>query len=180
MTTKRAELINAIISGLSIEEDPYAIETVNEKTESLDESQYLDFYQAVMAANTFGNGVKAVIEVAEQFKPKEINHAKSKAEFLIRAVEAMNTVLWNEARDVKRVFEDFVEEYEFDNVSNESKAILNNVAPYYDIAQLTINIRQYQTGSDAITAFKRAIEQSPTSDAIQIANPLSKLQIRKG
>ena len=112
MTTKHRELINALITGLKIEKDVYAIETVKEATELLNENQYLDFYQAVMKEDSFGNGVKSVIKIAEQFKPDETNEAKTKAEQLINGVEQMNTFLWYEAKDLKRVFEDFVIDYE--------------------------------------------------------------------
>ena len=109
----------------------------------------------------------------------EINESKSKAEKLISGVETMNTVLWNEAKDLKRVFEDYVRMYEFENVCDETKTILNNVAPHYSIAELTINIRKYQTGIDAVNAFERAIEQTDKSDAVQIGNSIERVRIKR-
>ena len=144
-----------------------------------------DFKQAIkrlLSERTFATMPKPA-EILERSNVKkvatiEVDETKSKAEQLISGVETMNTVLWNESKDLKRVFEDYVRMYEFENVCDETKAILDNVAPYYSIAELTINIRKYQTGVDAVKAFEKAIEQTYKSD-VQIGNPIERLRINK-
>ncbi len=146
------------MQSLKIEKNPFIYATVDEYISHIKPTKYKLFMSELFGTqHQYLNGLDRVAKVAEQFKPVEMDHSRSKAEQLIKGVETMNTVLWNEAKELKRVFEDYVEMYEFKNVCDETKSILNNVAPYHDIGQLTINIRKYQTSADAITAFKNAI-----------------------
>lgn len=180
MYNLRTNLIDAIFTGLKIDDNMFNKQIVRDKIEHIEDEQLQDFYGRLFdASHQYLNGLDRVAKVAEQFKPVETNHTKSKAEKLISGVETMNTVLWNEAKDLKRVFEDYVRMYEFENVCDETKAILNNVAPHYSIAELTINIRKYQTGVDAVDAFQRAIERTDKSSAVQIGNPIERLRINK-
>ena len=180
MYNLRTELIKSTLSSLKIDNNPFNQQILSDKIQHIKDEQLQDFYGKLFDESLrYLNGLDRVAKVAEQFKPIEINHNRTRVEELINGVETMNTVLWNDAKELKRVFEDYVEMYEFKNVCDETKAILSNVAPYYDIAQLTINIRKYKTSSDTINAFMRAIEQTNTTDAIQIANPLERLRIKK-
>ena len=160
MTTKRRELIDALIGGLNIEEDIYAIETVSEKTEHLQESQYLDFYQTVMAENTYGNGVKAVIKVAEQFKPVNVDLVEVKAKELIEFVHSMNHTIFENAKMSGRTFEDELKGTKFLGLRDKDKAILNQVKPYCEYKQLISNISCYGTSLEQLKAFKSAVEYS--------------------
>ena len=179
MNDLKEEFIKAIMQSLKIDNNPFIYATIDEFIAHLKPTDYKAFMTELFGTqHAFLNGLDRVAKVAEQFKPIETNHAKSKAEKLISGVETMNTVLWSEAKDLKRVFEDYVRMYEFENVCDETKAILNNVAPHYSIAELTINIRKYQTGVDAVNAFERAIEQIDKSD-VQIGNPIERLRIKR-
>lgn len=156
----KKEFVRAIMISLKIDDNPFIIATIDEFTAQIQPTQFKQFLTALFGEqHQYLNGIDRVAKVAEQFKPQESNKSKSQAQHLILAVEQMNTYLWYEAQDLKRVFEDYVKDYEFDNVKAETKAILNNVAPYYDIASLVINIRSYQTSVDALSAFKQALKQ---------------------
>ena len=180
MTTKRRELINALITGLKIEEDIFAIDTVKEKTESLNESQYLDFYQAVMKDESFGNGIKSVIKVAEQFKPQtKDNSLQLKAKELIQWCESANSTVFDNATKSGRTFDDELKGTKFTSISDNDLYVLNQVKPYSYHKNLIGNIRVYQTSEEAVKAFMDALKYAPL-DAIQIANPLNKLQIKRG
>ena len=174
MTDKRRELINALIGGLGINKDAYAIDTLKEKTELLKESQYLDFYQEVMKENSFGNGIKAVLNVLDRFCPAPLEQitdaTTAEAKRLISACETMNTILFKECNNIGVPFEDYVMDYEFDNLQDSTKGLLSAVKPYCDYKRLIINIRCYQTSSDALNAFKQAITQVGKSEYAMIEN----------
>ena len=67
MKTKQSELVKALTRGLKIDNDIFAIETVQEATESIDEDKYMQFYKDVMKEDTFGNGMKAILKISEAY-----------------------------------------------------------------------------------------------------------------
>ena len=67
MTTKKRELIKSLANRLSLADDIYAIDTIKEKMELIEDNQCLDFYQSVVSKNTFGNGLKAFLDTIEEF-----------------------------------------------------------------------------------------------------------------
>lgn len=161
MNNIRTEFINAVMSSLKIDKNPFIISTVDELTRSIEPTEYKRFLTALFGEqHQYLNGIDRVAKVAEQFKPIQIDETEIKAKHMIRACEAMNTILFDEAQKRGLFFEEYVKDYEFKNISPESKAILNNIKPYCEYKRLIINIRQYQTSKDAIQAFKSAIKQS--------------------
>ena len=72
MTTKESELVKALTRGLKIDNDIFAIETVREATESIDEEKYMQFYKDVMKEDTYGNGIKAILKISEAYKKRDI------------------------------------------------------------------------------------------------------------
>ena len=72
MTTKQSELVKALTRGLKIDNDIFAIETVREATESIDEDKYMQFYKDVMKEDTYGNGMKAILKISEAYKKRDI------------------------------------------------------------------------------------------------------------
>ena len=60
----REQLVGALIKGLKLDNNVFNYEAVNEETEQIQEHQFMDFYKAVMSADTYGNGLKANIQVA--------------------------------------------------------------------------------------------------------------------
>ena len=72
MTTKESELVKALTRGLKIDNDIFAIETVREATESINEDKYMQFYKDVMKEDTYGNGMKAILKISEAYKKRDI------------------------------------------------------------------------------------------------------------
>jgi len=179
MTTKRKQLVSALIVGLKIEEDIFAIETVKEKTEFLSENQYLDFYQAVMKDDSFGNGIKSVLKVAEQYKPQEPeDETRLKAKELIELVRSMNEAVYQHHIKTGFRYDDCLKAAKFEKVDEDIKAILSQVKPYFNYKDLVANINVYQTGEEAIKAFMTAIKFTP-SNAVMIDNPIERLRIKR-
>ena len=137
--------------------------------------QRKEFMKALFGTqHAYLNGIDRIAKVAESFKPIVIDETEAEAKRLIAGVEAMNTILFDEAHKRGVMFEDLVKQYKFENVT-ESMAILNNVKPYYDIKQLVINIRLYQTSVDAIQAFKSAIIAHNNNNNLAIAGNVRKM-----
>ena len=174
MNPKRRELINALISGLNIQEDVYAIETVKEKTIFISEHEYLDFYQAVMTEKTFGNGVKAVIDVAERFKPVETDDIKIQAEELITLVRTMNDSVYQEHIKSGVRFGDLLNLVTFPSVSDDDMTILNSVKPHYNLKLLVLGVNHYATSLECLEAFKQAIIKSK-DEALKIDNKVLRM-----
>lgn len=91
---------------------------------------------------------------------QEIDQDEIRAKELISACETMNTILGTEAHRANMTFDDYIKNYEFTNISQETMAILNNVKPYYDYKLLISKIRHYSTSIDALNAFKNALKYS--------------------
>ena len=86
-----------------------------------------------------------------------------KAKWLIDACEKMNTILCTDAHAKNMTMDDYIRDYEFTNISEESKVILSNVKPYYDIKQLIVCINHFQDSQVQLKAFVGAIKQSETN-----------------
>lgn len=74
MTTKKRELIKSLANRLNLVDDIYAIDTIKEKMELIEDNQCLDFYQSVVCKNTFGNGLKAFLNTIEEFNSIKIDN----------------------------------------------------------------------------------------------------------
>ena len=94
---------------------------------------------------------------AEVLEPM-IDATTAEAKRLISACETMNTILFKECNNIGIPFEDYVIGYEFNNLQDSTKALLNAVKPYNNYKQLIINIRVGWTSFGQIEAFKRAID----------------------
>lgn len=74
MNLSREELIKALVKGLKIDDNVFSYQAVAEEVEQIKDSLFMDFYKAVMNAETFGNGIKAVSIVANDFKNKKTDN----------------------------------------------------------------------------------------------------------
>lgn len=109
----------------------------------------------------------------------EVDPAETKAKEMIQAVETMNTILCTEAHRANMTVDDYLQDFSFSNISDDSKVILNNVSPFYNLKQLVMGIRQYQTAVDALNAFIRAINQN-NNESLAIESKQMKIMIKKG
>lgn len=140
-------------------------------------SKYGSYYNAMMQASKIEFKKKEALLFA-LVGDEELNNEKDeitkRAKVLIKACEDMETILFNESNSRGIKFEDFIKDCEFNNIKEETKAILNQVKPYCDYKRLIINIRCYQTGLEALNAFKGAIKQSET-ETLAISGDVQKM-----
>ena len=162
MDNFRKSLIEELMLTLKIPQGNFNFGTIADELREITNERLKEFYKLVMTSDSYGNGMKAIIQVAEQFKPKPlepiIDATTAEAKRLISACETMNTILFKECNNIGIPFEDYVMNYEFNNLQDSTKALLNAVKPYNNYKQLIINIRVGWTSFGQIEAFKRAID----------------------
>jgi len=159
MQLTKNELIKALVKELKLDDNIFTYQAVAEEVEFLCQSQLMDFFKAVMSAESFGNGMKAIIDIAKQFKPKEIaevDRLEVEAKKLISLVHTMNATIFDNATKSGRTFIDELNGTKFKGIDSEI-AILNQVKPYSDYKLLVGNISCYLTSLDQLNAFKKAL-----------------------
>lgn len=175
----RNELIKALVKGLKLDDNVFNYQSVAEEIEQIQEHQFMDFYKAVMKEDTFGNGLKAIMNTVEKFKPVVEDHLEAKANELIDLVHSMNNSVYQKHIESGVRFDDLLDDVKFPSVSEADMAILNNVAPHYDLKTLIAKINHYGTAKDALTAFKRAIEKTSSGEVMAIGNATQNLRIKR-
>jgi len=157
MMLSKTELIKAMIKGLKLDENVFNYQIVAEEIDSIQDHQLMDFYKEVMSVESYGNGLKAIIDTVEKFKPAINNNVEQEAKELIALCEGLNTQIGNDAKRMGEDFVKLVKSAKFPTLDNDKIVVLNNVKPYSDFRDLIIHIRHYQTAQDSLEAFKRAI-----------------------
>lgn len=153
----RNELIKALVKGLKLDDNIFNYQAVAEEVTHIKESKFVDFYKAAMSAEAYGNGLKAIIDTADKFKPVVIDDVEQEAKELIELCEGLNTQIRKDAERMGEDFKKLVYSVKTPTLDTDKIVVLNNVKPYQDYRELIINIRHYQTAKDSLEAFKRAI-----------------------
>jgi len=183
MDNFRKSLIEELMLTLKIPQGNFNLATISDELDHIPNEKLKEFYKAVMTADSFGNGMKAIITTAETFKPKPLealtDATTAEANRLINACETMNTILFNESNKLGIPFESYIENYEFTNLQESTKALLNTVKPHCNYKRLIINIRQYQTSIDALKAFKNAIEKSSNKNTALLESGIVRKLIKR-
>ena len=157
MILSKTELVKAMIKGLKLDGNVFNYQVVAEEIDSIQDHQLMDFYKEVMSVETYGNGLKAIIDTVEKFKPVIIDDVEQEAKELIELCEGLNTQIGNDAKRMGEDFKKLVYAAKFPSLHTDKIVVLNNVKPHHDHRELIINIRHYQTAKDSLEAFKSAI-----------------------
>jgi len=159
----RNELIKALVKGLKLDDNIFNYQAVAEEIGLVPENQFMDFYKATMSAEAYGNGLKAIIDTVEKFKPAINNNVEQEAKELIALCEGLNTQIGNDAKRIGEDFKKLVYKAKFPTIDNDKIVVLDNVKPHCSHKDLIINIRHYQTSRDQLEAFKSAIRYTDKS-----------------
>ena len=159
----RNELIKALVKGLKLDDNIFNYQAVAEEVTHIKESKFVDFYKAAMSAEAYGNGLKAIIDTAEKFKPVVIDDVEQEAKELIELCEGLNTQIRKDAERMGEDFKKLVYAAKFPTLDTDKIVVLNNVKPYRDFKELIINVRNYQTAKDCLEAFMSAIRYTDKS-----------------
>lgn len=152
---------NLLLSSLEIEDIKNHLETAMKVIE-----KYGSYYKTMQEASKIEFKKKAFLLFAllgedEENKMLE-DKLTQKAKKLISACEAMNTILCTDAHAKNKTMDDYIRTYEFDNICEESKVILNNVKSHYDLKKLIVCINHFKDSQVQLNEFKCAIKQSET------------------
>ena len=71
MDNLREEFIKGLLETLKIPATAFNIALVSDEIEAIPNGSLRGFYREVVSADTYGNGMKAIISVAKNFKPAE-------------------------------------------------------------------------------------------------------------
>jgi hypothetical protein len=67
----RKSLIEELMLTLKIPQGNFNYSTIEDEIRHIQNDNLKEFYKTVMSADSFGNGMKAIIESAKKFKPQE-------------------------------------------------------------------------------------------------------------
>jgi len=71
MDNLRKSMIEELMNTLKIPQGNFNFGTIADELEHISNDNLKDFYRAVMSAESYGNGMKAIIQTAESFKPQQ-------------------------------------------------------------------------------------------------------------
>lgn len=175
----RTAMIEELMITLKIPQGSFNFGTIKDEISHISNENLRDFYRAVVSADSFGNGMKAIIDTAQLFKPKEIvggvDLIEVKAKKLITLVHTMSDKVFEDAQKLGTQFDTLLKIVKFPNISDNTIAILDNVAPHYNHKTLVGNIRTYQTSKDALDAFKKALTPKEQNENMIAHNGVKKL-----
>ena len=175
MDNFRKSLIEELMLTLKIPQGNFNFGTIADEIESIPNSSLKEFYKLVMTSDTYGNGMKAIISIAETFKPKD-NDLEIRAKKLIMFTETQHRNISNLAISRGEDFIGLVKSLKPSEKYKKSFDVMSLVKPYYDSQELVINIMHYQTANDALNAFKQAIiAYDSKSEQLSISNNVTKL-----
>jgi len=174
------EFIKAIMQSLKIDKNPFIYATIDEFISHLTPTDYKSFMTELFGTqHAYLNGLDRVAKVAEQFKPQTlVDEFEEKAKKLIELTHSMNNAVYQDHISTGKRFEDLLELVTFPELSEHDYAVLSNVAPHNNLKALIGNINTYTTTQTQLKAFIDALKFAP-SDAIQIANPIQNLRIKR-
>ncbi len=73
MDNLRKSMIEELMNTLKIPQGNFNFGTIADELEHISNDNLKDFYRAVMSAESYGNGMKAIIQTAENFKPQQVD-----------------------------------------------------------------------------------------------------------
>jgi len=162
MDNFRKAIIEELMTTLKIPNGNINFSTIADEIKEIPDEHLKSFYKAAIIADTYGNGMKAILQAAQEFKPKPLvpieDPITTEAKRLIAGCESMNRILFDEAQKRGVFFEDFVADCGFTNILDKTKEVLDAVKPYCDYKKLIISINHYQSSIDKINAFESAVK----------------------
>lgn len=170
---RKIQQANLLLSSLEIDDINSHLETAIKVIE-----KYGSYYKTMHEASKIEFKKKAFLLFAllgedEENKMLE-DELTQKAKKLINACEKMNTILCTDAHAKNMTMDDYIRVFEFKNISEESKVILNSVKPYFDLKQLIVCINHFQDSQVQLKAFIGAIKQSET-ETLAISGDVRKM-----
>jgi hypothetical protein len=74
MSLTKQELSKAIVSSLKIDANAFNYETINEAIDLVPIEKYMEFYKEVLKMDSYGNGIKSVLDISEKYKTEKTDN----------------------------------------------------------------------------------------------------------
>ena len=167
MRNIRQEFIKEILDTLKVPAGAFNVQLVSDEIGHIPDNKLREFHRELFGTqHAYLSGMDKIMKVAEKYKPVVIDNDEVKAKQLISAVETMSSILYDICNKSGESFNDYVRKYAFNNVSTESRQILENVAPYNSLSELVINISHYADANVQLKAFVRAVKYSSNQQVL--------------
>ena len=164
----RDELIISLMNNKGITKDPFVSATIKNRIKDIPDSKLQSFFESVAEADSFGDGLKVIMKIAEQFKPKQDENAIDlEAQRLIQLVYGMNQAVYQDHIKTGISFDVLLSGVKFPKLSSEDNSVLTNVAPHYNLRDLIQHISCYTNSIEQHRAFKTALTRVGESLAIE-------------
>ena len=158
MDNLRKSMIEELMLTLKIPQGNFNFGTIADEINHVRNEDLREFYKLVVSADTYGNGMQAIIKAAESFKPTEDNQNEAEAKRLINYCRAVNDSVFEDSQKYKTQFSDLIQKLKLrEMVSPMDYAVLSNVKPYCNAIELIANINCYENSSTQLKAFVSAL-----------------------
>jgi len=180
MYNLRTELIKSVMNGLKIDSNPFNQEAIKVLINHIDDSDLKGFYVELFGEqHSYLNGMDRIVKVASQYESEVDEATILEARRLIKLVMSISGQVYRDSQERNTQFSELMKIIKLDAMMPDSDfAILSTVKPHRDAKLLICEINTYQDGNIQLQAFIDALKYAP-SDAIQIANPIQNLRIKR-
>lgn len=159
MDNIRKSMIEELMLTLKIPQGNFNFGTIADEINHVRNEDLREFYKRVVSADTYGNGMQAIIKAAEAFKLTEDDRNEAEAKRLINYCRAVNDRVFEDSQKYKTNFSDLVQALRLrEIVSPVDYAVLSNTKPYCNAIELIANINCYENSSTQLKAFVSALE----------------------
>ena len=170
MDNLRKSMIEELMLTLKIPQGNFNFSTIADEIEHIKNEDLKEFYKGVMSEENYGNGMKAIIAVAERFKPSEANQNEIDAKRLIAYCRAVNESVFEDSQKYKTQFSDLICKLKLQEmISPMDYAVLSNVKPYCNALKLIESINEYQTSQSQLKSFVEALRYKDNVMSIESA-----------
>ena len=158
MDNLRKSMIEELMLTLKIPQGNFNFGTIADEINHVRNEDLREFYNLVVSADTYGNGMQAIIKAAEAFKPTDDSQNEAEAKRLIKYCRAVNSSVFDDSQKYKTQFSDLITKLKLrEMVSTMDYAVLSNVKPYCSALDLIANINCYENSSVQLKAFVSAL-----------------------
>lgn len=172
MQLSKTELVKALVKTLKIDDNIFNYEAIREELEHLQDCDFMDFYKKAISTDAYGNGMKVIIEISEQFKNKKLNvllegtHEQAKAMYDKFYVESA-LMLEHTANNRKKIPNDreWFESIDYTSLKKKDGSGAYTKQELYVLNELgdgsfLIDIRFHQNSNEVVKKIERIIKEA--------------------
>ena len=177
MDNTRKIFIKSLINSLKIEveNNPFEYQTVVDEVEHIQEQDFMRFYSECRAENTFGDGMKAIINTAKKFKPDILASTAEKAKNMYDKFYAQQSAMLDYSqthRDQVPNDREWFNKIDYSKLKNKDGSKTYTKQELYLLKELgggefLLNLRFTLNSSHIITKIKKIIDEVLKTKSIE-------------